>query len=322
MAKAKAEAERKAREEAEERERIAKAKAEAKAKEKAEKKKAKQAKIIAEIEAERAENEGRYNEYIDRLTRAANDIFSPENLASMTEKEIKKMVKVMLRGELGNEEDYKANVKAVRSVKETGRSIKYWWNTNFGPKTGLYISNLNQATLEPTRNKVNKITFSKTNPDAAIADASALPKPTKVKKQKAGKGPTAAKGTPFKGPRGGNAKTFFSYDIQEIYKIIEEDLDIKLSDEAKLNIEALIFTATNELINSHGGEHGTSSKYDDVIDDVEDYINMRSRADHPFAFTGQRRQQFIEILKKESRAVHGTRTSRLNERILVLGKIL
>ena len=56
--------------------------------------------------------------------------------------------------------------------------------------------------------------------------------------------------------------------------------------------------------------------------DVEDYINMRSRADHPFAFTGQRRQQFIEILKKESRAVHGTRTSRLNERILVLGKIL
>lgn len=95
-----------------------------------------------------------------------------------------------------------------------------------------------------------------------------------------------------------NSKTFFSYDIHEIYRIIEKGLKIKLSTEAKNDIESIVRTETSNLINHLNISHG-SSDIQNVIEKIEKYISSRMKdKSKPFKFTESNRYKLKELLKR------------------------
>lgn len=95
-----------------------------------------------------------------------------------------------------------------------------------------------------------------------------------------------------------NSKTFFSYDIHEIYHIIEKGLKIKLSTEAKNDIESIVRTETSNLINHLNISHG-SSDIQNVIEKIEKYISSRMKdKSKSFKFTESNRYRLKELLKR------------------------
>lgn len=95
-----------------------------------------------------------------------------------------------------------------------------------------------------------------------------------------------------------NAKTFFSYDIHEIYHIIEKGLEIKLSTEAKNDIESIVRMETSNLINHLNISHG-SSDIQNIIEQIEKYISSRMKdKSKSFKFTESNRYKLKEILKR------------------------
>ena len=151
------------------------------------------------------------------------------------------------------------------------------------------------------------------------------PRPKVFKDPKGSKTSKKAPGTVFKAPKTANAKTFFDYDIHDIFRIIEGELGVELTEPLRLELEALIHVAVNEQINRHGlsVRHGESS-IEKIIEDIEDYINIRNKSSERFAFTGQRRQQLISILKRAAKLndKHGQKSSRMMDRISALRNFL
>ena len=95
-----------------------------------------------------------------------------------------------------------------------------------------------------------------------------------------------------------NSKTFFSYDIHEIYHIIEKGLEIKLSTEAKNDIESIVRMETSNLINHLNISHG-SSNIQNIIEQIEKYISSRMKdKSKPFKFTESNRYRLKELLKR------------------------
>ncbi len=95
-----------------------------------------------------------------------------------------------------------------------------------------------------------------------------------------------------------NSKTFFSYDIHEIYHIIEKGLKIKLSTEAKNDIESIVRMETSNLINHLNISHG-SSDIQNVIEKIEKYISSRMKdKSKSFKFTESNRYKLKELLKR------------------------
>ena len=209
-------------------------------------------------------------------------------------------------------------------IKSDPSKFKNWFNKTVAPLLGVEIDRLaSNARLSKVKTTgITGMTFvfkdkekkAEAEPTPAPAPA---PKPMKIGKSK-------KSGGIMKGASVGNAKTFFSYDIHEIFKIIESKLHLTLSKYAKLSIEALIYNATDEIINSHGcsdSGHG-SSIYDDIVSDVEDYINQHSKSSETFHFMGQRRQQFITILKSEVKNNKQQRNRDMDDRIAALSNFL
>lgn len=95
-----------------------------------------------------------------------------------------------------------------------------------------------------------------------------------------------------------NSKTFFSYDIHEIYHIIEKGLEIKLSTEAKNDIESIVRMETSNLINHLNISHG-SSNIQNIIEKIEKYISSRMKdKSKSFKFTESNRYRLKELLKR------------------------
>lgn len=95
-----------------------------------------------------------------------------------------------------------------------------------------------------------------------------------------------------------NSKEFFSYDIHEIYRIIEKGLEIKLSTEAKNDIESIVRMETSNLINHLNISHG-SSDIQNVIEKIEKYISSRMKdKSKSFKFTESNRYRLKELLKR------------------------
>lgn len=156
-------------------------------------------------------------------------------------------------------------------------------------------------------------------------EASVVPARTTKPKIKVFSGPKKSVGSVFKAPKTANAKTFFTYDIHDIFRIIEGELEITLSEPIRLELEALIHVSVNEQINSHGCENGLIVRHgkepiEKVISDIEDYINIRNKGSNRFEFTGQRRQQLVSILKRalKSNGKHGKNSLEIMDRISAL----
>lgn len=95
-----------------------------------------------------------------------------------------------------------------------------------------------------------------------------------------------------------NSKEFFSYDIHEIYRIIEKGLKIKLSTEVKNDIESIVRTETSNLINHLNISHG-SSDIQNIIEQIEKYISSRMKdKSKSFKFTESNRYRLKELLKR------------------------
>ena len=95
-----------------------------------------------------------------------------------------------------------------------------------------------------------------------------------------------------------NSKTFFSYDIHEVYRIIEKGLKIKLSTEAKNDIESIVRMETSNLINHLNISHG-SSNIQNIIEQIEKYISSRMKnKSKSFKFSESNRYKLKEILKR------------------------
>ena len=95
-----------------------------------------------------------------------------------------------------------------------------------------------------------------------------------------------------------NSKDFFSYDIHEIYHIIEKGLKIKLSNEVKTDIESLIRMETSNLINHLNISHG-SSNIQNIIVEIEKYISSRMKdKTKTFKFTESNRYKLKELLTR------------------------
>lgn len=211
---------------------------------------------------------------------------------------------VLVRKIFGKFFDKSIHNTAFRNITK-GESLTNFFNNAFAEKIGVRIKYINHSALHKTGEKLVPIDF--------VSEAT-----SKKEKEKKSKSVVPVKKLPektdsktlLKGPSVGNAKTFFSYDIHEIFKIIEKMLGLKLSEHGRLSIEALIFSATDSIINQHGSAN-KATNYDDIVDAVEKYINQHSKSDVQFHFMGQRRQQFITILKQEVRAKIDGRISAL-----------
>lgn len=88
----------------------------------------------------------------------------------------------------------------------------------------------------------------------------------------------------------------YSYDMNDVIRIIEDGLGIRISKVGREEIEAIIKRAINETTGSKA--HGVE-RIHKVIEQIEDYINERSKAATTFAFTGADREQLISILRRE-----------------------
>ena len=95
-----------------------------------------------------------------------------------------------------------------------------------------------------------------------------------------------------------NSKEFFSYDIHEIYNIIEKGLNNKLSTEAKNDIESIVKLETSNLINHANISHG-ASKIQNIIVEIENYLSSRMRKkSKTFKFTESNRYKLKELLSR------------------------
>ena len=95
-----------------------------------------------------------------------------------------------------------------------------------------------------------------------------------------------------------NSKEFFSYDIHEIFNIVERGLETKLSNEVKNDIESIIRTETSNMINHLNISHGTS-KVQSIIEQIENYISSRIKnKTKKFKFTESNRYKLKELLSR------------------------
>ena len=95
-----------------------------------------------------------------------------------------------------------------------------------------------------------------------------------------------------------NSKEFFSYDIHEIFNIVERGLETKLSNEVKNDIESIIRTETSNMINHLNITHGTS-KVQSIIEQIENYISSRIKnKTKKFKFTESNRYKLKELLSR------------------------
>ena len=95
-----------------------------------------------------------------------------------------------------------------------------------------------------------------------------------------------------------NSKTFFSYDIHEIFNIIEKGLNNKLSTDAKNDIESIVKMETSNIINHANITHG-ASKIQNIIVEIENYLSSRMRKkSKPFKFTESNRYKLKELLSR------------------------
>lgn len=108
-----------------------------------------------------------------------------------------------------------------------------------------------------------------------------------------------------------NKYSFFVYNMRDIYSIIEEYLEIKLSVHAKSLIESIVNTSVDRYVKHanrtgqiayHTISHGISSGInEDVIKLIEKYINSK-RNIHikmKFEFDSDARSKLMEIIQKE-----------------------
>lgn len=110
------------------------------------------------------------------------------------------------------------------------------------------------------------------------------------------------KGRPYNSPSSKHkAKLTFSYDINDVFNIIENNLAINLSEQAKLEIDSIIKHAVNDVSNkTHGTERiPVAASIDETVSLIEDYINERSKSGESFAFTGQWREKLVAVLERE-----------------------
>ena len=99
-----------------------------------------------------------------------------------------------------------------------------------------------------------------------------------------------------------NADTFFTYDTHDVWKIIKKELGIKLSDQAKMDIEAILERETRGLRYKGEIAHGMSD-INSTIQKIEQYINSRKRIDGKvFKFSEPARFDLKQILKRELKA--------------------
>ena len=95
-----------------------------------------------------------------------------------------------------------------------------------------------------------------------------------------------------------NSKTFFSYDIHEIFNIIEKGLNNKLSTDAKNDIESIVKMETSNIINHANISHG-ASKIQNIIVEIERYLSSRMRnKSKTFKFTESNRYKLKELLSR------------------------
>ena len=95
-----------------------------------------------------------------------------------------------------------------------------------------------------------------------------------------------------------NSKEFFSYDIHEIFNIVERGLETKLSNEVKNDIESIIRTETSNMINHLNISHGTS-KVQSIIEQIENYLSSRIKnKTKKFKFTESNRYKLKELLSR------------------------
>ena len=95
-----------------------------------------------------------------------------------------------------------------------------------------------------------------------------------------------------------NSREFFSYDIHEIFHIVERGLETKLNKDAKNDIESIIRTETSNMINHLNITHGTS-KVQSIIEQIENYISSRMKnKTKKFKFTESNRYKLKELLSR------------------------
>ena len=261
-------------------------------------------------EAAKAERTKNYNAYLEGLKNELETFYNDPSFKTLNNKQIEKEIRLIITGLAGDDERNRASLNTMLN----GKLFEAWFNTVVSPIIGIKIrSTRNNTQLSKTAGLLNmKFDFGEVKPEEPAAPPPKKPfKQAKVNKKT---------GTLLKGASVSNAKTFFSYDIHEIFKIIEDMLHLSLSKHAKLSIEALIYSATNEIINQHGSSYSAhgSGRYDDVISAVEDYINQHSKSTETFHFMGQRRQQFETILRGEVKAQKRQKESDMDDRIAAL----
>ena len=150
-------------------------------------------------------------------------------------------------------------------------------------KTGEKMENIE----EEMKKKITYKEMETISPDEAKAAA---------EKEKKDKKSNTIKTQPYKVTLSPNAKTTFSYDINDIFSIIEKDLKITLSDRAKTEIDALIKRVVKNI---HGSSSHGSERVNKTIEKIEDYINSKSDGDTTFSFSGSDRDQLVAILQRE-----------------------
>ena len=157
-------------------------------------------------------------------------------------------------------------------------------------KTGMYIGK---------NNKVAGINFKRLDPKTND-DQHKINDQVVVPKQKNQKSINSQPYNILSSKKGG--KYVFSYDINDVYRIIENDLAINLSKQAKMQIDSIVAHAVKDVQNkSHGDE-----RIDATVGHIEDYINERSKSGEAFAFTGQWREKLIAVLEREFIGIRAT----------------
>lgn len=168
--------------------------------------------------------------------------------------------------------------KLSNDLKTTIKSIDFTWNYITQDKLNDILAKYGFRIKSITPGTGNTIVFDDFN----------KPHEKELKDRKSGKIET----DPV------NSKEFFSYDIHEVYRIIEKGLKINLSTEAKNDIESIIRMETSNLINHLNISHG-SSNIQNVIEQIEKYISSRMKnKSKSFKFSESNRYKLKELLKR------------------------
>lgn len=95
-----------------------------------------------------------------------------------------------------------------------------------------------------------------------------------------------------------NSSIFFTYDINDIYGIIEGGLGVKLNNNQRSEIAELIDRETRDIRYKTSIAHGTGG-INEIISKIESYINSRKRdSGSIFRFSEMNRFVLKEMLKK------------------------